>query len=131
MVCFFFFKQKTAYEITYGDWSSDVCSSDLPARRGAFGAGRDRAGERVDPGGRDAHARPHGRRCMNAGADTHVVVARDVTKTYATAGGPFIALDRVSFDVRQGKFVAIIGPGGCGKSTLLQIVGGLAAATSG
>src|ERR1051325_7528863 len=29
---FFFFKQKTAYEITYGDWSSDVCSSDLDAR---------------------------------------------------------------------------------------------------
>src|SRR6059036_1822153 len=26
---FFFCKQKTAYEITYGDWSSDVCSSDL------------------------------------------------------------------------------------------------------
>src|ERR1051325_3357945 len=26
---FFFFKQKTAYEITSGDWSSDVCSSDL------------------------------------------------------------------------------------------------------
>src|ERR1051325_1694686 len=26
---YFFFKQKTAYEITYGDWSSDVCSSDL------------------------------------------------------------------------------------------------------
>src|SRR5213595_2358596 len=30
---FFMFKQKTAYEITEGDWSSDVCSSDLePAR---------------------------------------------------------------------------------------------------
>src|SRR5213082_3156298 len=26
---FFFFKQKTAYEIVSGDWSSDVCSSDL------------------------------------------------------------------------------------------------------
>jgi len=26
---FFFFKQKTAYEILDGDWSSDVCSSDL------------------------------------------------------------------------------------------------------
>ena len=25
----FFFKQKTAYEIVLGDWSSDVCSSDL------------------------------------------------------------------------------------------------------
>ena len=29
MVCFFFFKQKTAYEIYQCDWSSDVCSSDL------------------------------------------------------------------------------------------------------
>src|SRR5216110_2994311 len=28
---FFFFKQKTAYEISSRDWSSDVCSSDLPA----------------------------------------------------------------------------------------------------
>src|ERR1051325_12086207 len=26
---FFYFKQKTAYEITYGEWISDVCSSDL------------------------------------------------------------------------------------------------------
>src|SRR5213079_89452 len=31
-VFFFFFKQKTAYEITTGDWSSDVCSSDLVAK---------------------------------------------------------------------------------------------------
>ena len=30
--CFFFFKQKTAYEILTCDWSSDVCSSDLPQR---------------------------------------------------------------------------------------------------
>src|SRR3546814_10551695 len=30
---FFFFKQKTAYEMRISDWSSDVCSSDLPARR--------------------------------------------------------------------------------------------------
>ena len=29
IVLFFFFKQKTAYEIGTGDWSSDVCSSDL------------------------------------------------------------------------------------------------------
>src|SRR3546814_10203297 len=32
---FFFFKQKTAYEMRISDWSSDVCSSDLrPERRG-------------------------------------------------------------------------------------------------
>src|SRR3546814_5505516 len=29
----FFFKQKTAYEMRISDWSSDVCSSDLVARR--------------------------------------------------------------------------------------------------
>src|SRR3546814_1769505 len=35
---FFFFKQKTAYEMRISDWSSDVCSSDLPgtARKPAF-----------------------------------------------------------------------------------------------
>src|SRR5213075_3093188 len=31
MYIVFFFKQKTAYEITRRDWSSDVCSSDLPS----------------------------------------------------------------------------------------------------
>src|SRR5881398_1055784 len=29
VMCVFFFKQKTAYEMLSGDWSSDVCSSDL------------------------------------------------------------------------------------------------------
>ena len=33
---FFFFKQKTAYEIVDCDWSSDVCSSDLCARSSPF-----------------------------------------------------------------------------------------------
>src|SRR3546814_5567588 len=31
-MCFFFFKQKTAYELRISDWSSDVCSSDLVVR---------------------------------------------------------------------------------------------------
>src|SRR3546814_19525706 len=39
VVCFFFFKQKTAYEMRISDWSSDVCSSDLDDRA----AGRERA----------------------------------------------------------------------------------------
>src|SRR3546814_10279556 len=30
IIFFFFFKQKTAYEMRISDWSSDVCSSDLP-----------------------------------------------------------------------------------------------------
>src|SRR3546814_4248477 len=32
IVFFFFFKQKTAYEVRISDWSSDVCSSDLRER---------------------------------------------------------------------------------------------------
>src|SRR3546814_2906824 len=47
-VFFFFFKQKTAYEMRISDWSSDVCSSDLicavrarsPSSRGAVSFGR-------------------------------------------------------------------------------------------
>src|SRR3546814_18462351 len=34
LLCVFFFKQKTAYEMRISDWSSDVCSSDLPAHTG-------------------------------------------------------------------------------------------------
>src|SRR3546814_9977287 len=36
-VVFFFFKQKTAYEMRISDWSSDVCSSDLARRHGGSG----------------------------------------------------------------------------------------------
>src|SRR3546814_10679047 len=39
--CFFFFKQKTAYEMRISDWSSDVCSSDLKIL-----AGPPRSGDR-------------------------------------------------------------------------------------
>src|SRR3546814_12323376 len=35
MVSFFFFKQKTAYEMRISDWSSDVCSSDLRTKGSA------------------------------------------------------------------------------------------------
>src|SRR3546814_5843197 len=37
---FFFFKQKTAYEMRISDWSSDVCSSDLQLHRGSHPARR-------------------------------------------------------------------------------------------
>src|SRR3546814_3673585 len=39
-ILFFFFKQKTAYEMRISDWSSDVCSSDLISRRPSTGACR-------------------------------------------------------------------------------------------
>src|SRR3546814_8818644 len=37
IMLFFFFKQKTAYEMRISDWSSDVCSSDLSAEAGQQG----------------------------------------------------------------------------------------------
>src|SRR3546814_1373959 len=40
VVFFFFFKQKTAYEMRISDWSSDVCSSDLLANDACHLAGR-------------------------------------------------------------------------------------------
>src|SRR3546814_1209802 len=44
---FFFFKQKTAYEMRISDWSSDVCSSDLIAGLEEISAGIIRIGERA------------------------------------------------------------------------------------
>src|SRR3546814_20030145 len=51
MLCyFFFFKQKTAYEMRISDWSSDVCSSDLIGcdRDGKVGLPRPRAADKHD-----------------------------------------------------------------------------------
>src|SRR3546814_8688446 len=48
---FFFFKQKAAYEMRISDWSSDVCSSDLPGetmKRMLAGLTKPPAGEEVD-----------------------------------------------------------------------------------
>jgi NitT/TauT family transport system ATP-binding protein len=41
------------------------------------------------------------------------------------------ALEDITLDVRSGEFLALVGPSGCGKSTLLDLLGGLAAPTSG
>jgi NitT/TauT family transport system ATP-binding protein len=40
-------------------------------------------------------------------------------------------MDRVSFSVREGEFMAVLGPSGCGKSTLLQMAAGLLPPTAG
>ena len=47
----------------------------------------------------------------------------DLEKYYATEEVRTIALNKLSFQVQEGEFVAVMGPSGCGKSTLLNILG--------
>lgn len=47
----------------------------------------------------------------------------DLEKYYSTEEVRTIALNGLSFNVREGEFVAVMGPSGCGKSTLLNILG--------
>lgn len=56
---------------------------------------------------------------------------RDVTKIYPLPAGDVTALDRVSLDIGEGDFVAIMGPSGSGKSTLLNLMGCLDSPTTG
>lgn len=52
-----------------------------------------------------------------------MIKIKDLEKYYKTEELQTIALNKLSFNVDKGEFVAIMGPSGCGKSTLLNILG--------
>ena len=60
-----------------------------------------------------------------------VAELRDIRKVYPRGATAVVALDGVSFSVRQGEKLAIMGPSGSGKSTLLSILGCLDHPTAG
>lgn len=61
----------------------------------------------------------------------NIISVKNLKKIYHDGADTTTALDGVSFDVRKGEFLAIMGPSGSGKSTLLHLLGLLDVPTSG
>ena len=60
-----------------------------------------------------------------------ILKVENLTKVYGKDSTKVVALDNVSFSVKKGEFVAIVGASGSGKSTLLHLIGGVDRPTSG
>ena len=60
-----------------------------------------------------------------------MIEIKNITKTYSNGDITFTALRGISFTIKDGEFVAIMGPSGSGKSTLMHILGALDIPTSG
>lgn len=60
-----------------------------------------------------------------------ILEVKDLTKMYGSGDTQVTALDHVSFQVKKGEFVAIVGASGSGKSTLMNLIGGIDRPTSG
>src|SRR3546814_7245786 len=95
--CFFFFKQKTAYEMRISDWSSDVCSSDLEfgARHVAgFVAGqeKDAVGDLLrlpDPAERDVRQQGSGDFRIGMGRSEERRVGKECVSTCRSRWSPY------------------------------------------
>lgn len=60
-----------------------------------------------------------------------ILEVNGLTKIYGSGDNRVTALDHVSFQVKKGEFVAIVGASGSGKSTLMNLIGGIDRPTSG
>lgn len=60
-----------------------------------------------------------------------ILSLKNISYSYHNLKGETPALSKISFQVAEGEFLAIVGPSGCGKSTLLSIIAGLLEPESG
>jgi putative ABC transport system ATP-binding protein len=60
-----------------------------------------------------------------------LIETRDLTRIYELDAGRVVALDRVSLEIEDGDFAAVMGPSGSGKSTLMNLIGCLDRPTAG
>jgi putative ABC transport system ATP-binding protein len=59
------------------------------------------------------------------GQNNQIVQIKEVVKNFPSGGGVVTILKGISFDVKNGEFVSIVGPSGNGKSTLLNMITGI------
>lgn len=80
-----------------------------------------------------AAGRHRARTLMRAPIGGTLLDVRQVDRVFRTSPGgmPVTALDRVSFSIRGGEALALVGPAGSGKSTLIRIIAGLERSTGG
>ncbi|QRM33429.1 ABC transporter ATP-binding protein [Microvirga sp. VF16] len=69
-------------------------------------------------------------KAVTARKDVRISV-RSLDKAFGRGNAKVTAVDKVSFDIGRGEFVALLGPSGCGKSTILNMVAGLIPRTGG
>ena len=62
---------------------------------------------------------------------TNIVRIRELSKIYRQGDINVVALNKLSLDIQQGEFLALMGPSGSGKSTLLHIIAGIDRPTQG
>src|SRR3546814_2201002 len=100
-MCFFFFKQKTAYEMRISDWSSDVCSSDLFGR--GLGEGE------------------------VAGAETHFEIAleeraHELGQGALEVGEAGVLVDQQAFDLVEHRRMGLVAVGEIGRASCRERV---------